>query len=48
MTGLTGPTIRLAEKGHLPLPRTQYLIADYFDLEPTDLWPIRQHRAVVR
>lgn len=48
LTGLTGPTIRLAERGHRPHPRTQFLIAEYFGLEPTDLWPIDTRRLVAR
>jgi DNA-binding XRE family transcriptional regulator len=42
LTGLTGPTIRLAEKGHVPLPRTQYAIAEFFEMAPLDIWPIER------
>lgn len=40
LTGLTGPTIRLAERGHTPHPRTQFLIAEFFGLASTDLFPL--------
>jgi DNA-binding XRE family transcriptional regulator len=39
-TGVSAPTIRLAERGHLPQARTQFAIAEFFDLSPTDIWPI--------
>lgn len=48
LTGLTGPTVRLAEAGHLPLPRTQFAIAEFFDLAPLDLWPIERQMAGIR
>lgn len=39
-TGLSAPTIRSAEAGGVPRPRVQRAIADYFELEPLDLWPV--------
>lgn len=48
VTGLTGPTIRLAERGHTPQPHTQFAIAEFFDLTPLDLWPIDARMAVRR
>lgn len=43
-TGVSGPTVRLAEKGHTPHPRVQFAIADYFDLKPLDIWPMERQR----
>lgn len=45
MTGLSAPTIRLAERGHLPMPRTQFAIAEAFGLAPTDIWPLERQVA---
>lgn len=42
--GLCGNTVRLAEAGFRPSPRTQFAIARVFDLEPLDLWPIEDLR----
>lgn len=42
--GVDGNTVRLAEQGHLPTPRTQFAIAAVFDLRPTDLWPLDRQR----
>ena len=46
--GVSGPTVRLAEKGHVPSPRVQFSIAQVFDLEPLDLWPLERMRERVR
>lgn len=46
--GVCGKTIRMAEAGHRPLPRTQFAIAEVFDLRPLDLWPLHDHRPVSR
>lgn len=40
MTGLTGPTIRLAEKGHVPSPRVQLALAEFYEERVLDLWPL--------
>lgn len=45
--GVSGPTIRLAERGHLPGPRIQYAIARVFDLDPLDIWPLERQREPV-
>lgn len=45
-TGLSRETIRLAEDGFVPSPRTQFAIAGAFDLRPLDLWPIESQRGV--
>lgn len=42
--GIDGNTVRLAERGHLPTPRTQFAISAVFDLRPTDLWPLDRQR----
>jgi DNA-binding XRE family transcriptional regulator len=39
-TGISAPTIRLAEKGHTPSPRVAFALADFFGLHVTDIWPI--------
>lgn len=45
MTGLTGPTIRLAEKGHVPSPRVQLALAEFYDAERVvDLWPLEMQK----
>lgn len=46
-TGLSGKTIRMAEAGFIPTPRTQFLIAREFDLNPTELWPFDRDRQVI-
>lgn len=43
--GVTGKTIRLAEKGHVPSPRVQFAIAEEFDLLPLDIWPLERQLA---
>lgn len=42
--GVSGKTIRLAEQGFTPSPRTQFLIAQEFELAPLDLWPLERQR----
>lgn len=42
--GVSGNTIRMAEAGFRPSPRTMFAIADVFGLRPLDLWPIEEHR----
>lgn len=44
MTGLTGPTVRLAEKGHIPSPRVQLALAEFYGEEVLALWPIETQR----
>ena len=42
--GVSGNTIRLAEAGFRPLPRTQFAIAEVFGLKPLDLWPLEEQQ----
>ena len=42
--GVTGKTIRMAEAGFVPSPRTQFAIATVFELRPLDLWPFDRDR----
>ena len=38
---VSGKTIRAAEAGELlPMPRTQFAIAEVFGCKPTDIWPL--------
>lgn len=46
--GVSGKTIRHVEAGHRPLPRTQFAIAEVFDLLPLDLWPLHDNRPIGR
>lgn len=39
-TGVSGGTIRLAEKGYTPGPRIQFALASYFGERPLDIWPL--------
>jgi len=41
---VSGPTIRLAERGHVPSPRVQFQIAEAFGLIPLDLWPLESQK----
>lgn len=43
--GVSGGTIRRVEDGTKPTPRTMFLIAQEFELQPTDLWPLNGDRA---
>lgn len=42
--GVSGNTIRLAEAGFRPMPRTQFAIAQVFDRLPLDIWPLEEQR----
>lgn len=42
--GVSGKTIRMAEAGWIPTPRTQFQIASVFELLPLDLWPLNRDR----
>lgn len=42
--GVSGKTVRMAEAGFIPGPRIQFLLATYFEQQPTDLWPITRQR----
>lgn len=44
MTGVSAGAIRLAEKGFTPGPRIQFAIAQHFDRQPLDIWPINEQR----
>ena len=41
---LSGKTVRMAEAGFIPSPRTQFAIAGVFGLSPLDLWPLHRDR----
>jgi len=41
---VSGPTVRLAERGHVPSPRVQFQIAEVFGLTPLDLWPLENQK----
>lgn len=41
-TGVSGPTVRRIERGAIPTARVQYAIASYFDMRPSQLWPVDQ------
>lgn len=41
---VSGKTIRFAEAGFIPSPRTQFAIAAVFGLAPLDLWPLDRDR----
>lgn len=45
-TKISGPTVRLAEKGHTPEPFVQFAIAEYFGLKPLDIWPLERQKAL--
>lgn len=45
--GVSGKTIRLAETGWIPSPRTQFQIAAVFEMRPLDLWPFDRDRQKV-
>lgn len=47
LTGISAPTIRLAEKGHTPEPRVQFAIAQHFGLLPLDIWPLKIQRELI-
>lgn len=40
--GVSGQTIRLAERGHTPSPRVQFAIAEVFDVTPLEIWPLER------
>lgn len=42
--GVSGDSVRLAERGHVPSPRVQFAIAAVFDMKPTELWPLDRQR----
>lgn len=43
--GVSGKTVRMAEAGWLPSPRSQFQIAQVFGLKPLDLWPLERQVA---
>lgn len=44
--GISGKQVRLIESGHAkPHPRTQFAIAQVFDLLPLDIWPLEDQQA---
>lgn len=42
LTGHAGKTVGFAEAGLIPTPPVQHDIAAFFDLEPTDIWPVER------
>jgi DNA-binding XRE family transcriptional regulator len=44
--GVSGKTVRLAERGFTPSPRIQYAIARELGKAPLDIWPFEIQRAV--
>jgi DNA-binding XRE family transcriptional regulator len=45
--GISGKQMRLIETGRAhPQARTQFAIADVFDLLPLDLWPLDRQRVM--
>lgn len=40
--GVSGNTVRSAESGLIPGPRTQFAIAEALDTEPLEIWPLDQ------
>jgi DNA-binding XRE family transcriptional regulator len=46
--GVSGKTIRMVEAGHVLSPRVQFVIAQVFDLNPTELWPLHGLRYTPR
>ena len=47
-TGLSAPTISLAEKGHIPDARIQFAIAEHFKTTVLDIWPLETQRELAR
>jgi hypothetical protein len=39
-------TIRMIERGHVPGPRIRFVIASYFDKQPTDIWDSRNWKPI--
>jgi transcriptional regulator with XRE-family HTH domain len=44
LTGVSAPTIRLTEDGHVPGPRIQFALADFFGVEVLHVWPLPGYR----
>lgn len=42
--GVSAKTIRMAEAGFTPGPRIQFAVAQAFDCEPLDLWPMERQK----
>ena len=40
LTGVSAPSIRLAEAGHVPGPRIQFALAEFFGVQVLDIWPL--------
>lgn len=40
LTGVSAATIGLAERGHVPSPRVQFELAEFFGVQVLDIWPI--------
>lgn len=45
--GVSSETIRLAELGFVPGPRIQFAIAQEFEMQPLDIWPLEQQKVLV-
>ena len=46
LTNVSRESIRLAEAGFVPGPLIQFAIAQAFDKQPLELWPIERQRTV--
>lgn len=46
--GISGATVRLAERGHTPSPRVQFALAEVFEVTPLDLWPLERQKELTR
>ena len=42
--GISGNSVRLAERGHTPGPRIQFAIARVLGQQVTELWPLERQR----
>lgn len=45
LTGVSAETIRLTEKGHEPGPRIKFELAEFFEVEVLDIWPLPGQRS---
>lgn len=47
LTGVSAPTIRMTEAGHVPGPRIQFALAEFFEVEVLHIWPLPGQRSRV-
>jgi transcriptional regulator with XRE-family HTH domain len=43
LAGVSAPTIRLTEAGHIPGPRIQFALAEFFGVAVLHIWPLPGH-----